>query len=361
MILKELHLYNFKNFSEKTFHFAQALNALTGNNGVGKTNVLDAINMLAFGKSYFHLTLNQIIRHGQQEFSIKGIFRDTENRNTEIVLLQYRKGEKKILKRNDKPYERLTDHIGRIPVVMISPYDRDLISESGEIRRKFLDKIIAQFDKEYLADLTAYNKILSQRNRLLKYFAFNNTFDAETLEVYNEKLSRYGTRIFSKRQIFIDKFRPYLQEKYAWVSHRAEEVDITYRSELQDKPLSELLDENLERDRLLQHTTKGIHRDDLIFLINGYPIRKFGSQGQQKSYLIALKLAEYESLRARKKSAPILLFDDIFDKLDPTRVKQIVKWVETGTFGQIFLTDTHPERLQQLLKDINKQTGIIHL
>ncbi len=360
MILKKLHLYNFKNFTEKKFSFSETLNAFVGNNGVGKTNVLDAINMLAFGKSYFSVTLNQIVRHGENEFAVKGVFID-ETGVEEKIQLQYKKGEKKILKRNEKVYERMADHIGLISIVMISPYDRDLISEGGEIRRKFLDKIISQFDKGYLADLTDYYKILSQRNSLLKYFAFNNAFDPVTLEVYNEKLHLLGSRIYQVRKEFIKKFRPFLQEKYRWLSSGSEQVDIVYKTTLNEKPLKVLLEENLDRDRLLQHTTQGIHRDDLIFLIDGYPIRKFGSQGQQKSYLIALKLAEYESLKEQKKGSPVLLFDDIFDKLDPGRVKQIVRWVENNTFGQVFLTDTYPERLEKLLKEINRPAEIFRL
>ena len=360
MILKALQLYNFKNFPQRTFSFARGINAITGNNGVGKTNILDAINLLAFGKSYMHLPLSMIIRHGETEFSVKGIF-ETADGAEETVLFQYRKGERRILKRNGKVYERLSEHIGFIPVVMISPYDRDLITETGEVRRKFIDKIISQFDKNYLSHLTGYYKFLSQRNSLLKYFAFNNTFDADTLEVIDEKMDALAGKIYEKRREFIDRFRPFLKEKYRWLSEGKEDVDVRYRSDLEEKPLRTWLKESLSRDSLLQHTTKGIHRDDLIFLINGYPIKKFGSQGQQKSYLIALKLSEFEILKENQQRLPVLLFDDIFDKLDAGRVKQIVRLVETGTFGQIFLTDTHPERLKELLKDTPQENKIIHL
>ncbi len=359
MIIKKLRLHNFKNFKDRGFEFALGINALTGNNGVGKTNVLDAIYMLAFGKSYFHLTLSQIIHHGEDSFSIKGFF---QNKNTEEnILLKYKSGEKKQLIRNNKAYDKLSDHIGLIPVVMISPYDRDLISESGEVRRKFVDKSISQFDKEYLADLTAYYKILSQRNRLLKYFALNNTFDDSTLEVYSDQLAALGQKIYEKRKVFLKKFIPFLKEKYAWLSSQSEDVDIQYQTGLDKKNLKDLLKESLDRDRLLQHTTQGIHRDDFVFLINGYPIKKFGSQGQQKSFLIALKLAEYEMLKKEKNRSPILLFDDIFDKLDPVRVSRIVKWVEDKTFGQVFISDTHPDRIRELLAPLQQETKIFNL
>jgi len=360
MILKELYLYNFKNFANRHFRFARALNAISGDNGVGKTNILDAVNLLAFGKSYFHIPPGQLIRHGQEAFSVKGVF-ETDEGIEEVILFQFRKGERRILKRNGKIYEKLADHIGLIPVVMISPYDRDLISESGEIRRKFLDKTISQFDKTYLDDIARYYKLLSQRNSLLKYFAFNNVFDAATLEVINEQMDELADRIYRARRKFIDNFAPLLKEKYRWISGAKEEVDIRYQSVLEEAPLREWFKRSLSRDQLLQHTTKGIHRDDLLFLIEDYPIKKFGSQGQQKSFLIALKLAEYEILKQQQNKRPVLLFDDIFDKLDPGRVKQIVKLVETGDTGQILLTDTHPDRMETLLQDIKRPTQIIRL
>jgi len=359
MYLKELQLFNFKNFDEKQFEFDEKINCFVGYNGVGKTNVLDAIYFLAFGKSYFNNNTRQIIRFEQTGFSIKGIF-DMENK-IENMFVSYQIDKKKIIKRNNKAYDKLADHIGLIPLVMISPYDRDLISEGGETRRKFVDRIISQTDKTYLNNLISYQKVLSQRNKLLKYFAANHHFDAETLDIYNEQLHKYGTEIYEKRKSFIETFNPYLKEKYHQLSQGKEEVDISYYSELEVKPLRHLLSENIQKDRLLQHTSKGIHRDDFIFEINLHPIKKFGSQGQQKSFLIALRLAEFEFLKNKSDRIPILLFDDIFDKLDESRVEQIVKMVNDKTFGQIFITDTHAERTEKLIKNIHQSFKIFHL
>ncbi len=359
MILRELTLNRFKSFEEAHFRFGALMNAFTGNNGAGKTNILDAIYLLAFGKSYFNLRLSQLINHGHDFFSVKGVF--ANDQSEESILINYRKGEKKTIKRNGKAYEKLSEHIGLIPLVMISPYDRDLISERGETRRKFLDKLIAQFDKNYLADLVAYQRYLTHRNSLLKYFAVNQTFDAATLSVYNEKLVQYGNSIYRKRKEFMERFRPFLAEKYRWLSAGSEQADVRYHSALDKHSFVQLLEENLNRDRLLQYTSAGIHRDDLIFELDGYPIKHFGSQGQQKSFLIALRLAEYEMLKNRKQTAPILLFDDIFDKLDAQRVEKIVRWTEEGSFGQVFLTDTHAERINRLFKNINGKTEIFPL
>jgi len=359
MYLKELLLFNFKNFDEKHFEFDEKINCFVGNNGVGKTNVLDAIFFLAFGKSYFNNNIRQIIRFNQQGFSIKGLFNLKEK--TENIFISYQIDKKKIIKRNNKAYDKISDHIGLIPLVMISPYDRDLISEGGETRRKFVDRIISQADKAYLNSLISYHKVLSQRNKLLKYFAANHHFDKETIEIYNEQLHRYGSEIYDKRKKFIDVFNTFLKEKYQNLSGGKEEVNISYYSELEIKPLHTLLLENIQKDRLLQHTSKGIHRDDFIFEINEHPIKKFGSQGQQKSFLIALRLGEFEFLKNKSAEVPILLFDDIFDKLDENRVEQIVKMVNNKTFGQIFITDTHAQRTEELIKNIHQSFKIFHL
>jgi len=359
MHLKKLSLFNFKNFAGKDFEFDTKINCFVGNNGVGKTNILDAIYFLSFGKSYFNNNIRQIIKFDEQAFSIKGEFEI--NQKNDVILLSYQIDKKKVLKRNNKTYDRLADHIGLIPLVMISPYDRDLISESGETRRKFIDRIISQADANYLSALISYQKVLAQRNRLLKYFAANHRFDRETLDIYNQQLHQYGTVIFNKRQDFIKDFADFLKEKYAVLSQGKEAVNISYYSELEIKPLINLLEENIQKDRILQHTSKGIHRDDFLFEINEKPIRKFGSQGQQKSFLIALRLAEFEFLKHRSSQTPILLFDDIFDKLDETRVEQIVKMVNQKTFGQIFITDTHAERTENLVKNIHQSFKVFNL
>ena len=359
MHLKQLNLYNFKNFKEKNFSFDTKINCFTGNNGVGKTNILDAIYFLSFGKSFLNNNIRQIIHFGEEAFSVKGDF--LINKKPEIIHISYQNDKKKIIKRNNKIYDRLSDHIGLIPLVMISPYDRDLIAEHGEIRRKFVDKIISQSDPAYLSALIGYQKNLAQRNRLLKYFASNHKFDKETLGIYDEQLHQYGTVIFNKRKNFIQALSEFLKEKYQILSGGKESVDISYYSELEIKPLLDLLKENIQKDRILQHTSKGIHRDDFLFEIDTHPIKKFGSQGQQKTFLIALRLAEFEFLKKQSGKLPILLFDDIFDKLDEHRVKQIINLVNDKAFGQIFISDTHKERTDKLVKEINGSYKIYEL
>jgi len=359
MHLTQLKLYNFKNFADKTFLFDKKINAFVGNNGVGKTNVLDAIYLLALGKSYFNDNIRQLIRFDETAFSVNGTFIIGDKQ--EDINISYRLDKKKLIKRNNKVYDRIADHVGLIPLVMISPYDRDLITESGETRRKFIDKIISQADANYLSALINYRKVLSQRNRLLKYFAANHHFDTETLSVYDTQLDQYGMLIHQKRVRFMHDFAPLLQKKYQILSQGKEMVAIRYQSDLQQNTLLNLLSENIQKDRLLQHTSKGIHRDDFLFEINDKPIKKFGSQGQQKSYLISLRLAEFEFLKQKSNQIPILLFDDIFDKLDAGRVEQIVKMVNNDTFGQIFITDTHAERTQELIENIHQSYKVFPL
>jgi len=359
MRIKELTLYHFKNFAHWHSVFDRQVNVLVGPNGKGKTNILDAIYMLAMGRSYFSLTNRQLIRHGEDFFSVRGMF---EKDDSEMdVLLKYRRGERKILSVNGKDIERLSDHIGRIPVVMISPYDRDLIGEGAETRRRFIDKLISQYDAAYLADLIRYHRTLQQRNSLLKFFAANGVYEEERLEPFDLALSETGTRIFEKRKAFAEKISPLLRQKYAWISGDAEQVDLRYRSALHQSDLLSLLRANREKDRVLQYTRFGIHRDDLEFLINGYPIRKFGSQGQQKSFLVALRLAQSDLLYHQKNDTPILLFDDAFDKLDPQRVEQILLYVKNQTAGQVFITDTHDDRIRHLLEVLENHGKIIAL
>lgn len=359
MYLQKLSLVNFKNLESQSFDFQQKINCFVGNNGVGKTNILDAIYYLSFAKSYFNSVAVQNIRHGESFFMIEGDY-ILDDRNEKIVC-SLKKGQKKVLKRNGKSYEKFSEHIGQLPLVIISPADRDLVTEGSDTRRKFIDGVISQQNKNYLKDLLSYNKVLSQRNALLKYFATNRTFDALNLEVYNERLSEYGARIFEVRKVFLEKFIPIFNEKYQIISDDKETVNLVYKSQLNDSSMKDLFQQSLEKDKMLQYTSSGIHKDDLSFEIGNYPIKKFGSQGQQKSYLIALKFAQFEFIKQQSNVVPILLLDDIFDKLDESRVLQIINLVDNDEFGQIFITDTHSERTENIVKQSNKPYQIFKL
>ncbi len=352
MHLNKLNLLNFKNFESAEYDFDSKINCLVGANGVGKTNILDAIYYLSFTKSYLNANTSQIIKHNADFFLIEGLFNKFDN--DENIVCSLKKGQKKILKRNGKIYDKLQDHIGLLPAVMISPADSDLIALGSDVRRKFMDGVISQSDTVYLSHLIEYNKVLAQRNHLLKYFAANHTFDALNLEVYNDKLVELGTKIYIKRQSFLETFIPIFKARYKAISNDSEEVNVVYQSHLDAGNFKELLQEKLSKDRLFQYTTVGVHKDDLIFTIKGYPIKKFGSQGQQKSYLIALKLAQFNFIKSQTKDTPILLLDDIFDKLDDNRVLQLISLVNEVNFGQIFITDTHFERTENVVKQINQ-------
>ena len=359
MILKSLSLLNYKNFDSKTFTFNETINCLVGNNGVGKTNVLDAIYHLSFGKSYFNPVASQNIKYDEDFFVVNGSY-DKDDK-TENIVVSLKKGQKKVIKRNSKAYEKFSDHIGFLPLVIISPADRDLIIDGSDTRRKFIDSVISQSDKSYLSSLINYNKILSQRNSLLKYFAANHTYNNDTIEVYNQQLQLYGTEIFEKRKQFLDTFIPLFKSRYKAISNNNEEVSLNYKSDLFDSTLEQLLRKSINKDKALQYTSVGVHKDDLEFNIGDYPIKKFGSQGQQKSFLIALKLAQFDSLKAISGDNPILLLDDIFDKLDETRVAQIIKLVNDENFGQIFLSDTHADRTENAVKQVHQSYEIFKL
>jgi len=359
MFLKNLSLVNYKNFEEQQFDFDSKTNCFVGDNGKGKTNILDAIYHLAFGKSYFNPQAGQNIRHGEEFFIIEGTFK-LRDRDEKIVC-SLKKGMKKIIKRNNKIYDRLSDHIGLLPLVIISPADRDLILEGSDVRRKFMDSVISQSDKEYLQTLLKYNKILQQRNTLLKYFAINHSFDQETISVYNDQLNGFGTSIFKKRAAFVEDFIPNFKEQYLAISGGEELVNIHYESKLFSQDLLPMLESNIEKDRALQYTSVGIHKDDLRLEIENYPMKKFGSQGQQKSFLIALKFAQFQFLKAHAGTTPIMLLDDIFDKLDENRVKHIITLVDDENFGQIFISDTHPERTENVVKSIHQSYKIFKL
>ena len=350
--LQRLSIVQFRNLRARVFEFSPGLNALAGDNGVGKTNVLDGIYYLSFTKSYFNPIDGQNIAYGADFFALEGDF--LRAGREEHIFCGLRKGQRKVFKKNQKSYERLADHVGQIPLVLISPGGRDLILEGSEARRKFVDGIVAQSDRSYLRALLRYNRLLSQRNALLKHLAAGRGFHADNTAAYDAELSLLGGEIFQKRRAFLTRFTPVFQRFYARISQRKESVAVRYVSQLEGgASLGELLEKNAHRDRKVQHTTVGVHRDDLDFLIGGHPIKRIGSQGQQKSFLIALKLAQFQFVEERTGLKPLLLLDDIFDKLDENRVAQLIGLANGGFFGQVFVSDTHPRRIEAVVKEID--------
>ena len=350
MFLQNLSLLNFKNYTQTDIGFSSRINCFTGNNGVGKTNILDAIYYLSFCKSFFTSIDSMNIKHNEFFFVVNGhyVFGDV----FENVHCGFENGKKKKFKRNKKEYEKLADHIGMIPLVMISPYDINLILGISEERRKFIDGIISQFDREYLYDLQNYNRALIQRNHLLKQYGKSGYLDADVLDLYDIQLSENGNRIFQKREKLLKEIIPIFQKYFTHISQGKEQVKLVYVSQLQQSSFETLLSQNREKDKLSRYSNVGIHKDELELQLGEFPIRKLGSQGQQKSYLIALKLAQFEYIQNRCGFKPILLLDDIFDKLDHNRVEQIIKLVAQNSFGQIFITDTNPERINHVLQQI---------
>ena len=352
MFLQQLTLNNFKNYSEANLSFSDKINCFVGDNGSGKTNILDAIYYLSFCKSYFNAVDSQNIRHQEDYFAVHATYHNQENSDDKVSCVQQR-AKKKKFSFNKKDYKRLADHIGKVPLVMISPYDRDLINDGSEARRKYIDGVISQFDKVYLNHLIDYNKVLLQRNTLLKSFYENHYFDAASLEIWDEKLLTLGNELFEKRIAFLTEFNPLFNKYYNYLSGGNELVEIVYESQMNSTPFIDLLKQSLEKDKILKYTTVGIHKDDLLFKMDGYPVKKFGSQGQQKSFVIAIKLAQFEYTRRIRKFKPILLLDDIFDKLDDKRVHQIVTLVSENNFGQVFITDTQKQRIADIFTQIN--------
>ncbi len=359
MHLDKLSLFYYRNILEANFEFDPKINCFVGKNGVGKTNVLDAIYHLSYGKSYFNPISVQNINHDAEFFVVDGTFVGDDG--SENIICSLKRGQKKILKRNAKEYSKLSDHLGFLPLVIISPSDTDLIIEGSETRRKFIDSVISQLDRDYLQKLISYQKILLQRNALLKYFAQNRTFETDTLEIYNAQLSDFGQSIFEKRKSFVESFVKTFDRYQKLISGDAENVSLSYDSQLFDGNLEALLTDNINKDRVLQFTSVGIHKDDLSFTIEGHPIKKFGSQGQQKTFLIALKLAQFDFMKKSCGVKPILLLDDVFDKLDDSRVSKIVKMVNDDDFGQIFISDTHRERTETILRSTNQSYRIYEL
>ncbi len=359
MIIKNLHIYNFKNHAEKNFEFSPSINCFVGNNGVGKTNVLDALYYLSVGKSFLGNSDVLNIKQGDDFFVIDARIQNEEKED--IVKIQQARELKKVIKKNDKTYDRLADHVGYLPNVTISPYDSNLISDSGESRRKFLDAMISQTNPDYLFQLIQYQKTIQQRNALLKYFAKNRCFDQDSLDIYNQPIINFGISIFEVRKAFIRALNPVVQQFYETISGNREEVSVNYQSHLLEGDFEMLLKENVDKDRALTYTSKGIHKDDLYFEMNGNFIKKMGSQGQQKSFLIALKLAQIKRIKSITGKNPILLLDDIFDKLDDTRVSQLISLINTEKFGQMFITDTHKTRTESIVSRITDDSRIFEI
>jgi len=350
MYLKNISLINFKNYEQVDLEFSPKINCFVGNNGVGKTNLLDAIYYLSLTKSFFNSIDNQNINHTKDFFVIQGNYIRSEK--VENIYCGVKRNKRKQFKRNKKEYHRLSEHIGLIPVVMISPADSSIITEGSEERRKFINGVISQYDNQYLDDIINYNRALSQRNKLLKDFAKNNNFDTETLEIWNEQLILPGKRIYQKRVEFINKLVPIFQKYYNYVSLGNEKVELIYESQLYSTNFKNLLKESVLKDRILQYTSVGIHKDDLFLKLEGYSIKKTGSQGQQKTFLVAIKLAKFDFIKELNGFKPVLLLDDIFDKFDTQRRKQIIKLLADNNFGQIFITETSKDRLESILADI---------
>ena len=349
MILKQISILNYKNLEQVELEFSPKMNCFIGQNGMGKTNLLDAVYYLSFCKSATNPIDSQNMMHDKDFFVIQGVY-ESESGDREEVYCGMKRRQKKVFKRNKKEYSRLSDHIGFIPLVMVSPADTELIAGGSEERRRFMDVVISQYDKEYLEALIRYNKALQQRNTLLKAEAEP---DEELLAVWEEMMAMTGEVVFRKRCEFIDEFIPTFQTFYSHISQDKEAVNLSYESHAKHGSLLNQLKESRVRDRIMGYSLKGVHKDDLTMQLGEYPIKREGSQGQNKTYLIALKLAQFDFLRRTgSNTVPLLLLDDIFDKLDASRVEQIVKLVSGDRFGQIFITDTNRDHLDKIMQKI---------
>ncbi len=351
MHLDTLSLVNFKSYTEATINLSPEINVFVGNNGQGKTNMLDAIYYLSFCKSFLNPVDKQNIKMEEKFFLLSSKYQKEEKKIDITISVQ--QGQKKKVKRNKKEYDKLAEHIGQFPAVVISPYDTNLIIEGSETRRKFIDSIISQYDRFYLDTLIRYNKVLKQRNALLKQFQELRIFDQESIEVWDAQLIDLGHSIHEKRTTFLTDFIPIFQKYFDLIANKKESISISYDSQLSSGDFAEQIEKSKRKDSAVGYTTVGIHKDDLTFLIHGQPIKKFGSQGQQKSFLIALKLAQFDMISSLLNMKPILLLDDIFDKLDHERVAHLMKLVSDHAFGQVFITDTDVDRIEKVFSEID--------
>lgn len=358
MILKSLSILNYKNITEAELKFSDKVNCLIGQNGEGKTNLLDAIYFLSFCKSNGNPVDSQCIRHGAEFFVIQGRYQNEQQEDMEVYC-GLKRGVKKSFKKDKKEYKRLSDHIGLIPIVVVSPADQELILGGSEERRRFMDLVISQYDKEYLNALTRYQKALQQRNAMLKV---EGPLDVEMISIWEEMMAETGDLIYQRRKEFIEEFTPIFQEFYQQISQDKEQVKLIYTSHGERGPLLHTIQRDREKDHIMGYSLHGAHKDDLIMQIGDYAIKREGSQGQNKTYLIALKLAQFNFLkRTGTRTTPLLLLDDIFDKLDSSRVEQIVRLVTSQNFGQIFITDTNRDHLDSILQKIGEEHCVFHV
>jgi DNA replication and repair protein RecF len=359
MTLDQLHLLFFKNYDEASLAFSSGINCFIGDNGSGKTNLLDAIHYLALTKSAFAGSDAQTIKQGADFFVVKGKFSTAPPEPPESIQVSMRAGQKKIITHDKQPYDRLADHIGRYPAVLISPYDTDLIRQGSEDRRRYFDSLQSQLDHDFLELLIQYNGLLRQRNATLKQGTGSHGFDALYLQALDDQLAPLGENLSAQRVIFLESFIPVFQRHYAQLADGREQVVVEYKSQLSGQNFRHLLLANERRDLALQRSTTGPHRDDFVFLMDGLPVKSYSSQGQQKSFAIALKLAQFELLASRPlptvqlAAKPLLLLDDIFDRLDDKRIARLLQLVADQTFGQVFLTDTNLARTDQALAGVS--------
>lgn len=359
MNLKNIHLLNFKSHNNSKWEFVNNVNCFVGDNGVGKTNILDAIHYLSLTKSYFSSSDVDNINFNSDYFTIKGTFKKEDTFSN--IVCNFKQGSNKMLMNNNKKYKRLSDHIGNFPVIFISPTDINLINQGSDIRRRYIDKGVSQFNDSYLKDIIYYNKLLKQRNAFLKNYRITNFLDDISLESINESISKKNKVIYNQRKEYINNLIPIFQKHYSNISRNEEQVDIQYKSHLNNGDFLQLLNSNLAKDKETGFTNIGIHKDDLIFNLNGYPIKKHGSQGQQKSFLIALKLSQFEFIKTHKNLEPIILLDDIFDKLDNHRINHLISLIKKRVFNQVFITDTNKERSEKVLERINTKYSIFDI
>lgn len=348
-VLQKIVISDFRNIELQELEFSPNVNCISGNNGEGKTNLLDAIYYLSMTKSAFATSDRYNFRHGTEEFSIAGTYRMENGLSSRFALAMSSKGDKKV-KRDDKVYQKVSDHVGVLPVVMVSPSDVSMVSESGDERRRFVNAVLSQMDREYMNSMQQYNRLLLQRNKMLK----DMDVDRSLLEVIDMRMAALADPVYKARRQFVDDLRPVVAEYYRALSGDSEQVDIQYDSSLDKAPLDQLLASSYEKDRILKHTTAGVHRDDFIFTMNGHPIRRYGSQGQQKSFLVSLKFAQYEIMKKKYGFAPVLLLDDVFDKLDMGRISNLLQMVASNDFGQIFITDSNKVRMSGIVDGLTQ-------